>query len=253
MNHNSGISPPDAAGRLRFWLQPLHDYVSMLESISQHFSWIRLTLLLLALVAGWWLYVPVHELLHAFGCIWSGGEVSQLDLRAEYGAAWLQQYLPWISVGSDYAGQLSGFDTGGSDLVYLATVLMPYLLTVFPGLWLWTLALHGNWQLPWAWLLTGFSFSMVAAPFISLFGDMYESTSIIVTRLLVLADSNTDVARWRSDDVLLLIQQLWPQWRWTDAIVISCAWLLAVLLAWLLYWSGRQLARYLLAWRRTDD
>ena len=45
-----------------------------------------------------------------------------------------------VVVGGDHAGRLSGFDTGGSDLVYLAADCAPYLLTVLVGVPLLVLA-----------------------------------------------------------------------------------------------------------------
>jgi hypothetical protein len=225
-----------------FWAQPLRDYIRLLEQGSKHFSMFRLLLLLLTAIGGWWMYVPAHELLHAFGCLWSGGEVTRLELAPEYGAAWLQSFFPWLAVGSDYAGQLTGFNTRGSDLIYLVTVLAPYVLTLFPGMTLWTFALTANWQSATVWALTGLSFSMVAAPFISIFGDMYEAASIITTRGLLLAGNAQDPQRWRSDDMFLLLRELAPSMAWLDVLMLASSLLLAVLLAWIGYWMGRRLA-----------
>lgn len=225
-----------------FWAQPLRDYLMLLERGSRHFTLSRLLLLLLTALAGWWLYVPAHELLHAFGCLWSGGEVSRLELAPEYGAAWLQHYFPWIAVGSDYAGQLTGFDTHGNDVIYLITVLAPYVLTLFPGMLLWTYAVNADWRRSGVWALTGFSFSMVAAPFISIFGDMYEAASIVTTGILLVLEGGADAQRWRSDDLLLLMRQLAADMGGLDVVMLSAGLLLAVLLAWSLYWLGRRLA-----------
>ena len=41
----------------------------------------------------------------------------------------------FVVSGSEYAGRLSGFDTRGSDWIYLATDLGPFVLTIFPGVW----------------------------------------------------------------------------------------------------------------------
>lgn len=231
-----------ATGDTVFWAQPLRDYIMLLEHGSRHYTLSLLLLLLLAAIAGWWLYVPAHELLHAFGCLWSGGEVTRLELAPEYGAAWLQSYFPWIAVGSDYAGQLTGFDSKGNDLIYLVTVLAPYVLTLFPGMLLWTHAVNADWRRSVVWALTGFSFSMVAAPFIAISGDMYEAASIVITSLLRLLDGGADVQRWRSDDLLLLLRQLAADMGGLDVLMLSAGSLLAVLLAWSLYWLGRRLA-----------
>ncbi len=230
-----------------FWAQPLRDYISLLEQGARHYSMPRLLLLLVAAIAGWWLYVPIHELLHAFGCLWSGGEVTRLELAPEYGAAWLQQIWPWIAVGSDYAGQLTGFDTGGNDLIYLITVLAPFSLTLLPGMTIWTWAMAANWQSSMVWAATGFSFAMVAAPFISIFGDMYETASIITTQIAQLLGISGELQRWRSDDMLLLVRELMPMLGWLDVIMLVSSCVLAIMLAWALYWAGRRLAVALLS------
>ncbi len=224
-----------------FWAQPGRDYLRLLEQAARHFRRHKLLLLLLGAGVGWWLYVPIHELLHAFGCLWSGGEVTRLELAPQYGAAWLQQFFPWIAVGSEYAGQLTGFDSRGNDLIYLVTVLAPYVLTLFPGMTLWTWALDANWQAGTTWALTGLGFSMAAAPFVSIFGDMYEAASIITTRILLPSDSGHSWQRWRSDDLLLLLRELAPTAGWLDVLMVAVSVVLAVVLIWSLYWLGRRL------------
>lgn len=136
-------------------------------------AWLGLGLLL-----GWWLYVPIHELAHALACLAAGGTVTRLEVDALYGGALLARLFPWVAVGSEYAGQLTGFDTGGSDLVYLATDLGPFLLTLLPGVWaLRRTARAGR------GLLFGISLPFALAPFLSLTGDAYEIGSILVTRV----------------------------------------------------------------------
>jgi hypothetical protein len=133
---------------------------------------------LAGLLAGWWIYVPLHEVLHAAGCLAAGGQVTRLELAPAYGGALLQRALPWVAAGGDYAGRLSGFDAGGSDAVYLVTDLEPFLLTLMPGVWALRRAARRcrpfvlGWSLPFA-----------LAPFLSLSGDAYEIGSIVVTRL----------------------------------------------------------------------
>lgn len=137
-----------------------------------------LALAMAGLAAGWWLYVPIHELLHAAGCLIAGGSVTRLEIAPLYGGALLQPIVPFVVAGGDYAGRLSGFETGGSDLVYLATDLGPFVLTLFPGVW-W-LRKGGRSGRP---VLFGLSLPFALAPFLSLPGDAYEIGSILVTRL----------------------------------------------------------------------
>ena len=152
--------------------------------------------------------MPLHELAHTFGCLAAGGEVTRLEIAPEYGAAWLARWLPFIAVGSDYAGQLTGFDTGGRDSVYLATVLAPYLLTLFPGIPALLLCAQRaglaasagfGASLPWA-----------LAPLLSLSGDYYEAGSILASRAgAVLTDRGEfAVAIWRGDDLFRLVADL---------------------------------------------
>ncbi len=130
------------------------------------------------LVAGWWVYVPAHELLHAFGCWASGGEVSRLEIDPVYGARWLAWLFPFVVPGGTYAGRLSGFDTGGSDWVYLATDLAPFALALWPGFW-W-LRWSARAARPVAF---GAALPAAFAPLLSLSGDAYEMASLAVVHL----------------------------------------------------------------------
>lgn len=134
--------------------------------------------LALGLAAGWWIYVPVHEMLHALACLAAGGEVTRLEIAPLYGGGLLERLIPWVVGGGEYAGRLSGFDTGGSDLVYLATDLGPFLLTLLPGVWALRRAARAR-----AGLLFGAALPFAVAPLLSLTGDAYEIGSILVTRL----------------------------------------------------------------------
>ncbi|HSS79079.1 MAG TPA: hypothetical protein VLV54_20325 [Thermoanaerobaculia bacterium] len=137
-----------------------------------------LALAALGLLAGWWLYVPLHELLHAAACRAAGGQVSRLEIEAIYGGTLLARIFPFVVPASDYAGRLSGFDTRGSDLIYLATDLGPFVLSLFPGVWAlrWAAAARRP-------LVFGASLPFALAPFLSLTGDAYEIGAILVTRL----------------------------------------------------------------------
>src|SRR3954470_16189017 len=79
------------------------------------------------LTAGWWLYVPLHELLHAAACRAAGGGVTRLQIARPYGGGLLPPPVPFRFPASEYAGRLSGFNTRGSDAIYLATDLGPFL------------------------------------------------------------------------------------------------------------------------------
>jgi hypothetical protein len=130
------------------------------------------------LLAGWWIYVPIHELLHAAACWAAGGSVSRLEIDRAYGGGLLARMFPFVTPGSAYAGRLAGFDTGGSDLVYLATDLGPFLLTLWPGVW--ALRAAAAARRPVAF---GAALPFALAPFLSLTGDAYEIGSIVTTRI----------------------------------------------------------------------
>ncbi|MEM7479991.1 MAG: hypothetical protein AAF481_02360 [Acidobacteriota bacterium] len=155
-----------------------------------------LGLMALGLIAGWLVYVPLHELLHAYGCLLAGGEVTRLEIDTLYGGALLARIIPFVVAGSEYAGRLSGFDTGGSDLVYLATDLAPFVLTLLPGVWALRRAARAGRA-----LLFGASLPFALAPFLSLTGDAYEIGSILVTAVGPWSASSELL---RGDDVALV-------------------------------------------------
>jgi len=137
-----------------------------------------LGLLAVGLVACWWVYVPIHELLHALGCVATGGSISELEIDGKYGGALLAEIFPFVVSGSEYAGRLSGFDTRGNDLIHLATDFGPYVLTLFPGVWWLRRAARAGRPF---WF--GASIPVALAPFVSLTGDAYEIGSVLVTRI----------------------------------------------------------------------
>jgi hypothetical protein len=156
----------------------------------------------LGLAVGWWLTVPLHELSHVGACWAAGGRVTRLEIDPLYGGALLARWLPFVAPASAYAGRLSGFDTGGRDLVYLATDLGPYLWTLFPGVWAWRRAGRRG---------RGFAFGLwmplALATFLSATGDAYEIGSLAVTRLPAWSDV-ANRALLRGDDLLLRAHEI---------------------------------------------
>jgi hypothetical protein len=199
-----------------------------------------LLLAALGLLAGWWIYVPVHELLHAAACRAAGGEVTRLEIDRLYGGALLARALPFVVPASDYAGRLSGFDTRGSDGIYLATDLGPFLLTLFPGVWALRRAAAGRRPAGF-----GAALPFALAPFLSLGGDAYEIGSIVATRLPPWA-SPAARSLLRGDDLVKKLGELAkvPGAPWGGALV---AVLLGVIWAFLTYGLGDALARALKA------
>jgi hypothetical protein len=198
-----------------------------------------LALVLAGCVAGWFVYVPVHELLHALGCVVTGGTVRRLEIAPQYGGALLARVLPFVAAGGDHAGRLTGFDTHGSDLVYLATDLAPFVLTLFPGVWL--LRRAGT---RWKGALFGAALPVALAPFVSLTGDAYEIGSIVTTRL----------PPWSSDALRALLRgddlfEIFPRVRAARSAAAGSGWVVALLLgvvwAYGTYLAGSAIARRL--------
>jgi hypothetical protein len=192
----------------------------------------------LGLLAGWWVYVPVHELLHATACRTTGGAVTRLEIDRIYGGALLARAFPFVVPASRYAGRLSGFDTRGSDLIYLATDLGPFLLTLFPGVWALRRAAAGRRA-----FLFGAALPFALAPFLSLGGDAYEIGSILTTRLPPWSGPAMR-GLLRGDDLGEKVGELAsvPGAPWGGALL---AVLLGALWAFLTYGLGARIARAL--------
>lgn len=163
----------------RFFAQPFYDVLAGLEQLAVGSRRPGLLMASMVLIGGvcWFIYVPIHELLHVAGCVVTGGEIHTLELQPRYGGRILGRIFPWVITESDYAGRLSGFDTKGSDWIYLATDIAPFLLTIFPGVLLVKLcARRARPVLFPVAIVLGF------APFYNLTGDYVEMGSIITTR-----------------------------------------------------------------------
>jgi hypothetical protein len=179
--------------------------------------------------------VPLHELLHAAGCWAAGGAVTRLEVDPLYGGVLLARVFPWVVAGGEYAGRLSGFDTRGSDAVYLATDLLPFVLTL-PGVWALRKAARAGRP-----GLFGAAAPFALAPLLSLSGDAYEIGSILVTRLPPWSGA---AALLRGDDVGLVFARVAgaaasPWGGFVAALVAGVVW------AWATYGLGGAVARAL--------
>lgn len=236
---------------LRLLLLPVDDYVAALARLAAGWRWWRLAVLAGAAALSWWIYVPLHELAHAWGCLLGGGSVSQLDIDPIYGAAFLQRVFPFVSVGSDYAGQLRGFDTHGSDATYLLTDFLPFIGTILLGVPLLRAAGRPGWTPTVQAAVFGAALPIAFAPFVSLTGDYYEMGSILVSDAATRMAPGIDVARWRSDDLFKLAGALFgPAGTGTlgDAAALLVSFAVGVGLAVLTYavgaaWSDAVTAR----------
>lgn len=228
-------------------LSPFDDLLAALGAALPDPPWAGLVAALGGFAAAWWVYVPVHELLHAFGCIVTGGSVTRLEIDARYGAALLQRLFPFVAVGSEYAGQLTGFDTRGNDLIYLATDFTPFLLTILIGVPLLLAAARTTRRGVRSSFLLGVALPVALAPFTNLAGDYYEMGSILLSRAALPLVPGLDLGRWRSDDLLKTANELLFQgaFRVTDLVGLTCGALLGAVLAWTTYGLGRTFAGWL--------
>ena len=229
----------------RLIVEPVSDYLAAVEAMRDRGAR-ALVFTALALAATWFAYVPVHELLHAWGCMLAGGGVTRLEIAPEYGGAWLARIFPFVVSGSSYAGQLTGFDTHGNDAIYLATVLAPFVLTIFLGVpllkHLARPSAHPG-RRPW---LLGPAALLAYAPLVSLMGDYYEAGAIIVSRAAHALDPSLPLARWRSDDLLLRVATLRDAGAGAgDWAGVAIALLTGLLLALLTYRAGALFSRRL--------
>lgn len=202
---------------------------------------------LLAAVAStlvaWWVYVPIHELLHAAACLAFGGEVRELEIGARYGGALLERVIPFVKARGDYAGRLTGFDTHGSDLAYLATVAAPYLPTVAAAFPMLRRARRDRSPLAF-----GAGAVLTAAPAMGLIGDFYEMGSILVSDALGVVLGSThagELAALRHDDLLAFLPAFaatFPRDRWVWGCAVAAGALAGCALAGCVLEGSRRLA-----------
>jgi hypothetical protein len=238
MSNRTGASP--GAWCLELLVSPLRDYLRALDACLTKGSAAYIGIILLSCGVSWWLYVPIHELLHAFGCIVAGGKVSRLDISGIYGASLLKHFFPFVSVGSEYSGRLAGFDTGGKDFIYFVTDFSPYLLTIFMGVPLLKTVPSVNASPLIKTVQCGVAMPLAYAPFISLTGDYYEMGSLIVSRTAS-RFFMTGPERWRSDDLVKLVKELYSSQTPSsllDIAVVSASFLVGIGLIFTTYWLG---------------
>lgn len=218
---------------------PFEDFFSGLDASLKTISVFNIVLIFLLFALTWWVYVPIHELGHALGCIIGGGSVSRLEISPLYGGDILEKVFPFVYSGSDYAGQLTGFDTNGSDTTYLLTDFLPFLLTIFIGVPLLRSAARSK---PLAASVKlGIALPIAFAPFISFSGDYYEMGSIVVSRIAESISPAADSMAWRSDDVFKLGKELFfsgKPYSAADVIGVACSFLLGVVFIYATYLLG---------------
>jgi hypothetical protein len=218
---------------------PFEDFLSALDNAVGRPMPVSVFLIVVSFIVSWWIYVPLHELFHALGCILSGGTVSELDISPKYGGTFLSKIFLFVRSGSRYAGQLIGFDTGGNDLTYLLTVFFPYLLTIFIGVPLLRAARFSSHL--GASIKFGVSLPIAFAPLISVSGDYYEVGSIITSRIGAFLFHTANITRWRSDDLFKLSKDIFfsgSPFELGDTIGVLFSFILGVIFIYLTYLLG---------------
>jgi hypothetical protein len=228
---------------LRFFALPFTDAFTALErGVGRHGA-PALVAIAAACLASWWVYVPIHELMHAWGAQLGGATVTRLDVAEGYGGSFLQRFFPYVHVGSDYAGQLSGFDTHGSDVAYLLTVFFPYVLTIAIGMPIVIYVARAPVVSAGALLLFGAALPIAWASLLSITGDFYELGSILTSRI---AHSvlGVDGTSWRGDDLVKIARPIIEsaQLRGADVAGVMVSFVLGVLLAFATCGIGHMLA-----------
>lgn len=227
----------------RLFARPFADLVDALDTAIAGRGSLALVFLAAGCALSWWLYVPLHELMHAWGLQLGGGTVTRLDIGAGYGAKFLQPLFPYVHVGSDYAGQLVGFDARGSDAAYALCVFFPFLLTIALGVPLLLRSARGTTLL--SALLLGAALPIAWAPILSIAGDYYELGSITMSTI-ARAAFGVDGQAWRGDDLLKVATGLWRGDRRSvgaDVTGVVASFVLGVTLAFGTYALGRWPAR----------
>ncbi|MGH8850844.1 MAG: hypothetical protein ACREYD_07610 [Casimicrobiaceae bacterium] len=220
---------------------PFADLYAGLRVATDSLGAWALALLLAASVAGWWLYVPVHELMHAWGAQLAGATVTRLDIDPLYGARLLQRLFPYVQAGSAYAGRLSGFDTHGSDFAYALAVFFPFVLSVAIGIPVLVRAARTTRPGVASTLLTGLVLPLAWAPILSIGGDFYELGAIAVSRAA--PAFGVDGRGWRGDDVVAVIGRTFGgAFSGSDVAGVAASLVLGTVLAFATYRAGRMLA-----------
>ena len=237
----------------RFFRQPIDDVLAALEHlVTVRNPLVTMAPALVTMLVTWFVYVGIHELLHVAGCLATGGSVTKLEISSRYGGAIYAKYFDFVVTGSEYAGRLSGFDTKGSDWIYMATVFGPFVLTVLFGVAL--VKLCAKRRRP---ILFGIAIVVGLAPFYNLQGDYFEMGSILVTRAVTIVFGEGGYpplfGSLRSDDVFKLLDTFVrspAELGLTSAGkiaagagVILLSFVVDVLLAFSTYWMGHQVSR----------
>ncbi len=160
-----------------------------------------LILSMAGLILFWHIYTPIHELLHVAACVAGGGTVEELALKPQYGGTLLQHFFPFITPESDYAGQLTGFQTP-NYLAYAFVDFAPYILSLF-GVTLFEYCRRKQRA-----MLFGLAMVLAFVPFMSIPGDYYEAVSLVTTQIAEASNPGLASGALISDDLFKSVGEL---------------------------------------------
>ena len=188
----------------------------------------KLVILLLVFFVSFWIYVPIHELMHAFATFLVGGEVRELAIDATYGGVFFAKIFPFVVSESEYAGQLTDFTTP-NKFAYFIVDMFPYLLSL-PGVLL--IRLAAKYKRLWLFSL---GFLLMLVPITQIFGDFYEAASLGAGELMAMVNPSLNPQSILSDDMFKLVKSLYTN-QGTNILAyvfVALSFILGLILAWL--------------------
>ena len=188
----------------------------------------KLVILLLVFFVSFWIYVPIHELMHALATFLVGGEVRELAIDATYGGVFFAKIFPFVVSESEYAGQLTDFTTP-NKFAYFIVDMFPYLLSL-PGVLL--IRLAAKYKRLWLFSL---GFLLMLVPITQIFGDFYEAASLGAGELMAMVNPSLNPQSILSDDMFKLVKSLYTN-QGTNILAyvfVALSFILGLILAWL--------------------
>lgn len=156
---------------------------------------------LVGVLVGWFVYTPVHELLHVLACWMTGGEVRELQIKPLYGGHLWAALFPFVTAGGQYAGRLTDFDVP-NDAAYFVVDLFPYVLSLFAlALARWAVHQGRSWA---------FGAALVPAlvPLWSVVGDFFEAVSLVLQHVAMAMSDQLPARAFIADDAFRLWREL---------------------------------------------
>lgn len=173
-----------------------------METILDKHATRGLIFMVISLIIFWHIYTPIHELLHAGAAFLTGGDVQELEIKAQYGGQILAEIFPFVTSGGEYAGRLSGFSVP-NHWAYAVVDLAPYILSLFGFFVLDRSRRRAD---PW---LFGVGIVLAFIPIMSIPGDYFELISLPLDSLAGMLDPNYQAGTLIADDWFKAVGEQW--------------------------------------------